>query len=227
MAAPTLNIRDLRHSYPGVGGGALPVLHVDALTLQAGERLLVRGESGSGKSTLLHLVAGILAVQEGSLQLSGTELRGLSEPKRDRLRAQAIGYLFQTFNLLPGLSALENVALALTFQGKGSAAARREARASLDRVGLADRRHHRPHQLSVGQQQRVAIARALVGAPQLILADEPTSSLDPARADACLDLLEAFADETGAALLLVTHDPRLNARFPNAFTLQVPEGAAQ
>ena len=121
--SPVLAIDALRHRYVDPSGTATPVLSLDALQLERGERLLVRGESGSGKTTLLHLVSGILPVEAGSILLGGTELRGLSEGRRDRLRAAHVGYLFQTFNLLPGLTALENVAVALTFQGTRGAAA--------------------------------------------------------------------------------------------------------
>ena len=219
---PALRIRDLVHAHRSPEGRALRVLELPTLDLEAGGRLLVQGESGSGKTTLLHLVAGILPAQAGVLEVAGTSLVGLGEGARDRFRARHVGYLFQTFNLLPQLDALENVAVALTFQGVRPGAARREAAASLERVGLADRRRHRPHQLSVGQQQRVAIARALVGRPELVLADEPTSSLDPARATACMDLLEAFCGERGAALLVVTHDPALLPRFPQRLVLEPP-----
>jgi putative ABC transport system ATP-binding protein len=222
---PALRIRDLRHAHRSPDGRAMTVLDLPTLDLEAGGRLLVQGESGSGKTTLLHLVAGILPAQGGVLEVAGTDLVGLGEGARDRFRARHVGYLFQTFNLLPQLDALENVAVALSFQGARPKAARRAAAESLDRVGLADRRRHRPHQLSVGQQQRVAIARALVGRPSLVLADEPTSSLDPRRAASCLDLLEAFCTERGAALLVVTHDPALEARFPRRLTLRAPEPA--
>lgn len=221
-ASPALRIRDLRHAFPSPEGGALPVLDVPELDLAAGERLVVRGASGGGKTTLLHLVAGILPVQHGTLEVAGTSLAGLGEAARDRFRARHVGYLFQAFHLLPQLTALENVAVALAFQGVRPAAARSAAAQSLERVGLADRRRHRPHQLSVGQQQRVAIARALVGHPSLVLADEPTSSLDPERAAEALELLEAFAAERGAALLTVTHDPAVVARSPRVYTLEPP-----
>ncbi len=220
-----LRIRDLRHSFRSPEGGRIPALDVPSLDLAAGERLVVRGESGGGKTTLLHLVAGILPVEEGTLEVAGVSLMGMAEAARDRMRARHVGYLFQTFHLLPQLDALENVALAATFQGVRPAAAKRAAAASLERVGLADRRRHRPHQLSVGQQQRVAIARALVGSPSIVLADEPTSSLDPARAAACLDLLEAFAAERHAALLIVTHDPAVVARASRVYELVAPRVA--
>lgn len=226
--APALAIAELRHAFVDPQGGRLPILDVERLQIERGQTLVVRGESGSGKTTLLHLIAGILPVQQGSICVAGHELRGSSEAARDRLRARHVGYLFQTFHLLPALTALENVALALRFQGIGTAAARRQARASLDRVGLADRTRHLPPMLSVGQQQRVAIARALVGRPTLVLCDEPTSSLDPARAAACMDLLDVFCAEQGAALVIVTHDPRLAARYTTFYDLGAPvaEGAS-
>ncbi|MGE0191904.1 MAG: ABC transporter ATP-binding protein [Planctomycetota bacterium] len=222
---PALHVRDLRHAFRSPEGGALPVLELPELDVQAGERLVVQGASGGGKTTLLHLVAGILPVQHGTLEVAGISLKGMSEAARDRFRARHVGYLFQAFHLLPQLTALENVAVALTFQGIRPAAARQAAAASLQRVGLADRRGHRPHQLSVGQQQRVAIARALVGHPSIVLADEPTSSLDPQRAEEALALLEAFAEERGAALLIVTHDPAVVARASRVVRLEAPRPA--
>ena len=145
--------------------------------------------------------------------------------RRDRIRARHVGYVFQAFHLLPGLTALENVALGMTFRPRAGLAPRAAARAALTRVGLGDRLHHRPGQLSTGQQQRVAIARALAGKPTLVLADEPTASLDRARGDAALDLLLGFAAECGAALLVVTHDAAALARFPRRHALASPAEA--
>ena len=219
---PALLVDALRKTYPAPDGGRLPVLDLPHLEIAAGHRLLLQGESGSGKTTLLNAIAGIVRVQSGTIQIDGEPMTGKSEIARDRLRARKIGYLFQTFNLLSGLTAFENVLLGLTFRGRRGSAARKDALTALDRVGLKARQRHKPGQLSVGQQQRVAIARALVGRPSLVLADEPTSSLDSARASACMDLLETFADESGAALLVVTHDDRLQARFQDRMVLKAP-----
>src|SRR5687768_8642974 len=151
-----------------------------------GAIVALRGESGSGKTTFLNLVAGILQPDSGSVRIDGREMAALAEAARDRLRAETIGYVFQTFNLLQGYTALENVELGMAF-GRGIDAG--HARSLLERVGLAERLHYRPRQLSVGQQQRVALARALANRPRLVLADEPTGNLDPVRAKEAVDLL--------------------------------------
>ena len=223
MSEPALRIRNLRKTFRDPEGGVVTVLDIPALDVAVGEIVAVRGESGSGKTTLLNVIAGILRADEGTVEIAGEAVTGRSETARDALRARHIGYLFQTFNLLPSLTALENVQLGMTFRPRGTASPRVAAERALERVGLADRRHHKPAQLSVGQQQRVAIARALAGHPSLVLADEPTSNLDRARADQCLDLLLEFVRETGAALLLVSHDERILARFGRVEVLAAPQ----
>lgn len=223
----TLRVRDLEKSYVGPDGRSLPVLTVPRLDLEAGGRLAVLGESGSGKTTLLHLVAGVLPADAGTIEICGEPMTGRSEAERDRLRARRIGYLFQTFNLLPHLTALENVVLGLAFRPRGEGSLHDTAREALTRVGLGDRFHHRPRQLSVGQQQRVAIARSLAGHPDLLLADEPTANLDPRRAEEALDLMLAFAEEKGAAVLVVTHDDRVLARFDTKLELEMPATLAE
>ena len=220
-----LAIRDLRRTFAGPDGKRLLVLDLPRLDLDGGRRLAVVGESGSGKTTLLHLISGVLPVEEGSIEICGEPMDGLGEDARDRLRARRVGYLFQTFNLLPHLSALENVALGLAFRPRGGGAPLRQvALEALDRVGLAQRVDHRPTQLSVGQQQRVAIARALAGRPALLLADEPTANLDPRRSREALDLMLAFAEESEAAVLVVTHDERVLERFEDHLELRMPSG---
>ena len=218
--SPALKVRGLRKSFPDPDGGRVEVLHLDHLELARGRTLAVVGESGSGKTTLLHVVAGILPADAGSVEIVGRSMTGLGETARDRLRAEHVGYLFQTFNLLPHLTALENVTLGMTFRPRAGDAPKRRAREALERVGLADRLAYRPPQLSVGQQQRVAIARALAGRPDLVLADEPTANLDAARAKESLDLLLTFAAECGAAVLAVTHDDRALVRFQDRLTLE-------
>jgi len=222
MAEPALRIENLRKWYPDPGGGRFLAIDLPALAVEAGESVVVRGESGSGKTTLLNLIAGILPADEGVIEIAGDAMTGRSEVARDRLRARHIGYLFQTFNLLPGLTALENVQLGMAFRPRQDESPKDAAQRALERVGLTDRRRHRPAQLSVGQQQRVAIARALAGHPSLVLADEPTSNLDAKRADQCMTLLTDFAEESGAALLVVTHDERMIERFARCETLTVP-----
>ena len=218
-----LQIERLEKSFDDPEGGRVRVVDLPRLDVGVGEHLAVHGESGAGKTTLLHLIAGILKADAGSIEVAGERMTGRSEVERDRLRAKHIGYLFQTFNLLPTLTALENVALGMAFRPRGARASRERAREALSRVGLDDRRQYRPGALSVGQQQRVAIARALVGQPTLLLADEPTSNLDAARADACLDLLLEFSQESGAALVMVSHDERALSRMARRFELALPQ----
>ena len=205
-----LSINNVSKRYPSPEGGSVEVLRVDQFELQEGQELALAGSSGSGKTTLLHIIAGILKPDEGSVVLGGTEITRLSEGARDVLRANQIGYVYQTFNLLGGYSALENVVLGMAF-GRGPDPA--FAKELLVRLGLQDRLYHRPHQLSVGQQQRVALARALSNRPSLVLADEPTGNLDPESAQEALGLIRSLCKESGAALLLVSHDPGVLAKF--------------
>src|SRR6056297_715554 len=206
-----LDVADLVKTFSQPGGGKLTVLDIAKFQVDAGEQVSLIGTSGGGKTTLLHLVAGLLVPDAGSIRVGGTELTRLSEQGRDRFRASTVGYVFQTFNLLPAFSALENVKLGMTF-GRGSHDGAR-ARDLLARVGLADRAHYRPSQLSVGQQQRVAIARAMAGKPQLLLADEPTANVDPASADSVLDLVIESCRDENVALLMVTHSMAVTERF--------------
>jgi len=193
--------------------GNVQALDDVSLDIPAGQSLAVTGPSGSGKSTLLGLVAGLDRPSAGSVFIAGTDLSTCSENALATLRSTRIGYVFQHFRLLPGLTALENVALPLALAGRLNAAeADARARAWLDRVGLAARADHVPSRLSGGEQQRVALARALVSQPAVILADEPTGNLDQRTGAAMADLLFANAREHGAALLLVTHDDALAAR---------------
>ena len=208
--APVLEIAGLQKSYTAPDGRSELVVDVEHFALGAGEQMVLRGSSGCGKTTLLHLVAGILRADAGRITVAGEEMTALDEGRRDRLRARHIGYVFQTFNLLQGYTALENVELGMLF-GSGIDSAR--ARALLERVGLDGRMHHAPRQLSVGQQQRVAVARALANHPSLVLADEPTGNLDRVRARAALALIREVCRENGSALLLVSHDPEALADF--------------
>jgi putative ABC transport system ATP-binding protein len=222
-----LVIQGLAKSYRSPDGGLTAVVDVPAFSLGAGEQLALRGESGSGKTTFLHLIAGILAADKGRIEIEGTDMAALSEPKRDRLRAEKLGYIFQTFNLLQGYTVLENVLLGMSF---GPGADRAQARAVLERVGLGDRLNHFPGQLSTGQQQRVAVARALANRPKLVLADEPTGNLDRRNATEALALIRETCREVGAALLLVSHDEHTLAQFAQlkdfAEINQVQKGAA-
>jgi putative ABC transport system ATP-binding protein len=205
-----LVVHGLSKAYVLPGGGQHRVVDVGDFSLAAGSQLALRGESGSGKTTFLHLIAGILAVDSGTVTLDGREVTNLGEAARDRLRAETIGYIFQTFNLLQGHTVLENVEFGMAF---GRGVDRAHAMALLKRVGLGDKLGHFPRQLSTGQQQRVAVARALANRPKLVLADEPTGNLDARNARESLALIREVCRENGAALLLVSHDEQVLATF--------------
>ena len=207
----TLEITDLTKSFPQPDGGSIQVLDIPKLVVNEGEQVALIGQSGGGKTTLLHLIAGLLSADGGSISVDGINLTKLSEQGRDRFRAHSIGYVFQTFNLLPAFTALENVRLGMTF-GAGKADNQR-ARELLNRVGLSERENYRPGQLSVGQQQRVAIARAMAAKPRLLLADEPTANIDPKSAESVLDLIVESCKNENIALLMVTHDMQIASRF--------------
>lgn len=215
---PLLEVTDLVKTFAQPGGGTLPVLAIDRFAIGEGEQVALIGTSGGGKTTLLHLIAGLLTPDSGSIKLAGTELTRLSEQGRDRFRASSIGYVFQTFNLLPAFSAIENVKLGMTF-GAGSPDTAR-AKELLSKVGLADRANYRPRQLSVGQQQRVAIARALAGKPKLLLADEPTANVDPVSAESVLELIRESCRDEGVAMLMVTHDMDVASKFDRVDRLE-------
>jgi putative ABC transport system ATP-binding protein len=168
------------------------------------------GKSGCGKTTLLNVIAGISTADSGVIEVAGNDVSRLSEAARDRFRAQFIGIVFQTFNLLPGFTALENVMLGMAFSGRSDKA---HARQLLEQVGLGDRVQHRPGQLSVGEQQRVAVARALANRPKLLLADEPTASVDLANQEVILRLIRDGCREQNVSLLLVTHASDVAGQF--------------
>ncbi len=220
---PVLRIEQLKKSFLAPDGERTAVIDVPAFALAPAEQVALRGQSGSGKTTLLNLIAGILDADAGRIFVDGRDMAALPEGARDAWRARTIGYVFQTFNLLQGYTALENVMLGMMF-GRGADAA--HATALLERVGLSSRLHHRPRQLSVGQQQRVAVARALANHPRLVLADEPTGNLDPRHAAEALELIRTVCREQQAALLLVSHDPGVLARFERVEDLAVVNLAA-
>jgi putative ABC transport system ATP-binding protein len=210
---PLLSITALQKAFVSPDGERRVIVDVPQFSLEAGQQLALRGESGSGKTTFLHLIAGILAADRGSILLGAQDMAQLKEAARDRLRAEVIGYIFQTFNLLQGYTCLENVLLGMSF---GPGADRAQATAVLERVGLGHRLHHYPRQLSTGQQQRVAVARAMANRPKLVLADEPTGNLDHKNAKEALALIRETCRENGAALLLVSHDAAVLGVFEDS-----------
>ena len=203
------------------GDSALTILHDVSFTVNAGEAVAIVGASGSGKSTLLGLLAGLDTPTSGSVSISGQELFALDEDGRAALRARLVGFVFQSFNLLPAMTALENVMLPLELAGESGASA--SAKALLERVGLGGRLTHYPKQLSGGEQQRVAIARAFATRPALLLADEPTGNLDEATGAAIIDLMFELNRERGTTLILVTHDMELSRRCGRALRLVAGE----
>lgn len=202
------------------GEGILTILHDISFAVSAGEAVAIVGASGSGKSTLLGLMAGLDMPTAGSIRLLGEDLGSLDEDARAALRGRALGFVFQSFQLLPALTALENVMLPLELAGQGEA--RPMAQAMLARVGLGARLTHYPKHLSGGEQQRVALARAFAMRPQLLLADEPTGNLDAATGAQIIDLMFALNAEAGTTLVLVTHDNQLAERCGR--TLRLAEG---
>jgi putative ABC transport system ATP-binding protein len=246
----------LKKQYVGPDGSIVPVIDVERFDVADGEQIALVGSSGSGKTTLLHLIAGILAPDTGHILFGSgsainqvpdapassspaldyrsggsasigeiTDLTRLSEANRDVFRGRNIGYIFQTHHLLPGFTALENVLLGMTFGGGTHDPA--WAKKLLNEVGLSERLNYKPNKLSVGQQQRVAIARALANRPKLVLADEPTGSLDSVNAQQALDLIRKLCTEVGASLLLVSHDPLITKQMPRAVVLAELNRAAK
>jgi len=213
-----LELRDLHKSYREADGNALDVIHIGRFDLAEGEQAALVGASGSGKSTLLNLIAGIVSPDSGEVLVNGTDITRLDEAERDRFRADNIGYVFQSFNLLQGFTALENVLLGQMFAESEHDADR--AVALLETVGLGKRLQHKPRALSVGEQQRVAIARALINEPPLVLADEPTGNLDAKNGAVVLELLKRICAENNRALLLVTHDSKVRDQFKKVIRLE-------
>lgn len=210
-----VSLENVRHSY--AGPQRRTALDVARLVLGSGERLCLVGRSGSGKTTLLNVLAGVLVPTAGRVRLGEVELSALSEPERDAFRGRSIGCVFQSFNLLDQLSALENLTLAQRFGGIAPGPARRRALELLAELGLEGREGARPSELSLGEQQRLAIARAVSKRPSLVLADEPTASLDDESARAALDLLLSSA--AASTLVVATHDARVIERFAQVTTM--------
>ena len=215
--SPIVSLRQLRLSIPAAAGPVSILRGVD-LDVEPGERIGILGPSGSGKTSLLMLVAGLERASGGAITVAGVDLASLDEDARARFRLANLGIVFQSFHLIPTMTALENVAVPLELAGRPDAAA--VAAEALHRVGLGHRLTHRPSQLSGGEQQRVALARAIAPGPRLLLADEPTGNLDTETGRLVMDLLFALCGDAGATLLLITHDPALAARCDRTITIR-------
>ncbi len=214
----SLELKNVVKTYREPDGNTLTVLDIEKFEIGPAEQVVLVGASGGGKTSLLNVISGISAPDRGSVTVDGTEITRLPEVARDRFRAERIGFVFQTFNLLPAFSALENVLLGMSFSGRRADAKR--ARELLTRVGLGHRIAHRPPQLSVGEQQRVAVARALANRPSLLLADEPTANVDVKNQNVILDLIREGCAESNVALLLVTHSTDVASRFSRVDRLE-------
>jgi putative ABC transport system ATP-binding protein len=206
-----LLVENVKKSYREPDGSRLEILDIPRLEVARGEQVVIRGRSGGGKTTLLNAISGLSTVDSGRIAINGTDVTRIPEVGRDRFRARNLGIVFQTFNLLAGFSALENVLLGMTFTGQRRDTQR--AKELLGRVGLSHRLSHKPAALSVGEQQRVAVARALVNRPVLLLADEPTANIDPAHQQQVVDLLRQVCTDENVAMLLVTHADEVANQF--------------
>ncbi len=216
--AETLLLREVKKTFVEPGGGVLPILDIAEFRVSAGEQVVLVGRSGSGKTTLLHTIAGISRPDSGLVQVDGIDITRLAEAGLDRFRADKIGYVFQTFNLLPAFSALENVLLGMAFASGRPDEGR--ARMLLERVGLGHRLTHKPPMLSVGEQQRVAVARALANRPRLLLADEPTANVDTRHQQQVIELVRESCRAENVALLLVTHGAEVAEQFERVENLE-------
>ena len=224
-ADPLYRVEDLEKSY-ALGDTTVRALRDVNLTVDRGEMMVIAGPSGSGKTTLLNLLGALDSPDRGTVRFGDLELGGLDEGSRTRLRRDRLGFVFQNFNLVPVLTAEENVAYPLLIAGVGRGESRRRAREVLKSVGLGDRTEHRPDELSGGQRQRVAIARALVHEPDAVLADEPTGNLDSETGDSILDLMAGLNRERGTTFLVATHDARIIGSLPRRLLLRDGEVVA-
>lgn len=224
-----IKIKDILKRYPSPDGGEITVLSLSGLDIRDGEEVGISGASGTGKTTLLNIISGILLPTRGSVLIDDVEINRLPEAKRDLFRAQTIGYVFQMFNLIPSLTAKENVMASIVF-GKKIPAHEREKRCLelLKRVGLSHRVNYKPGQLSGGEQQRVSIARALSNRPSVVIADEPTANLDVKNRAMVMELLREVCHENAAALIVATHDQGVLKSLKRVVDLgQTKEGAEE
>lgn len=212
-----LRVNQLKKSFTNDDGEKCDIIDIESFVLEEAEICGLSGESGSGKTTFLHLLAGILTPDSGSIEFMGVDTGLLSSSERDNLRADKIGYIFQSFNLLQGFTALENLEIAMSFS---SSSEQEYALELLDKVGLSNRLEYYPHQLSIGQQQRVALARALVNKPKIVLADEPTGNLDSFNAAKVFELLCNLCTDYKSALLMVSHDQAVLKSFEKKVDLR-------
>ena len=206
-----LLLKDIRKTYV-VGPAPVEVLRGVDLEVNKGDLVSIMGASGSGKSTLMNIIGLLDSPTSGSYALDGRKVSAMTDNRRSAIRNASIGFVFQSFHLLPRLTALENVRVPLTYRGTGNAEMGRRARSALERVGMAERAGHKPNELSGGQQQRVAIARALVGEPAIVLADEPTGALDPATGNDIMELFVELNRDEGTTIIVITHDPDVARR---------------
>lgn len=205
-----LLIKDLTKSFVNSQKEKSNIINIDNFEINAGQQIALNGESGSGKTTFLNLISGIINADSGNIIIKDTDITKLSESKTDRFRAKNIGYIFQTFNLLQGYTALENVMIGMMFSGSPD---KNISIKALDTVGLSGKINNKPSELSIGEQQRVSVARAIVNSPGLILADEPTANLDRANSKTVINLIKDICSEKNISLLTVTHDPLILEQF--------------
>ena len=218
LPANMLRLENITKSFLQPDQQVVPILDIPLFEIARGEQVVLIGPSGCGKTTMLHTIAGITKPDTGRVLLDGIELTRFSEAARDRIRADKLGYVFQTFNLLPGFSALENVVLGMTFASKKIAPLR--ARQLLEQIGLGHRLHNKPAAMSVGEQQRVAVARSLANQPALLLADEPTANVDPRNQQQIVDLIKNSCRSENISLLLVTHSMEVANQFDRVVKLE-------
>ena len=210
---PLITLLDIGRKYV-IGAETIHALKSVSLTIEKGEFVALMGPSGSGKSTLMNILGCLDTPTKGTYILNGNQVSEMSDSELAEIRNKEIGFVFQTFNLLPRSSSLENVALPLVYAGIGRVQREDRAQKTLESVGLGNRVHHKPNELSGGQRQRVAVARALVNNPSIILADEPTGNLDPKTSDDILTLLHQICKQSNTAVLMATHDYRILDKFP-------------